>query len=297
MNRLKIMVCLLALTASARGFAHSEEPLTERAVANAITEYVHAKYARDAEGVMSRAHPNLARRAVTDRYWGEPSAEWVRPYTREMLQFYGTEHNAVHHENVGDGRLQIEVFDVYNKSASASVLMDDVFDLLHLAHVDGRWVIVDSAVTILERVGAPAPGLVSGEAAQDEADVRGLVERYCRGFYLEDPDMVQGTCHPMLSKRMLHEREGVDYDTLRRITFEEIRLLALAFNAAERIDPEHGRVQVEVYHLDGQTAAAKLVGETWFDYLQLLKVNGEWTIVNIIFEPLAPVDWGDAPRV
>ena len=31
---------------------------------------------------------------------------------------------------------------------------------------------------------------------------------------------------------------------------------------------------------------AKLTAAVWFDYVQLMRVNGEWKIVNILFEGL-----------
>jgi hypothetical protein len=36
-----------------------------------------------------------------------------------------------------------------------------------------------------------------------------------------------------------------------------------------------------------------MTGAVWFDYFHMMKVNGEWSIVNIMYESLDRSRWAD----
>ena len=91
---LPALACL-AISAAAVG----AEPISEQAVEHAITEYVHAKYAGDAGGVQERTHHAISRYMRTDRYFGQPSDEWLRRYHWDNLRFYATDANRTRHNN------------------------------------------------------------------------------------------------------------------------------------------------------------------------------------------------------
>ena len=67
-------------------------------------------------------------------------------------------------ENPESGRCDITVFDIEQRSASAVVIMEDAIDYLHMIHVDGRWLIGDSAIIPLAEPGANPPGKSNRQA-------------------------------------------------------------------------------------------------------------------------------------
>ncbi|MDF1870523.1 MAG: nuclear transport factor 2 family protein, partial [Phycisphaerales bacterium] len=221
------------------------EPITEEAVTKAIQEYVFAKYAGDVDAVRSRTHHDIARRTVMDTYWGAPSTEWVRIYSHDHLQFYGTSLNQTKLDSPTEGRCEIEVFDIEQFTAAARVIMEDVVDYLHLVHFDGKWLIADSAVIILDEQGARAPG----KSIKDKDTIESIVRDYCIGFYEIDGEKVQDTCHPSLSKRTVEKPDNVDFDFFKLITWEEINVLGETFNTHWGFDPETARCDVEVYEI------------------------------------------------
>lgn len=271
--------------------APEPEPLTEAAVTQAIEEYVRARYAGDAEIAKSRVHENIARRTVADTYWGQPSKEWVRPYTRDLLAFYADPESAQRLDNPSDGRCEIKVFDLEQQTASARVIMEDAVDYLHMIHLNGRWVIGDSAVILLDEPGKKPPALSNRHAAEIDQ----ISRDYCVGFYEIDGDKVQATCHPILSKRSVEQAElsdGTPFEHVSSITWEEINLLGETFNKHWGFEPD-ARCEVEIYEIRGNIAAAKMTGAVWFDYFHLMEVNGEWSIVNIMYESLDRSRWVD----
>lgn len=270
-------------------FAPSPEPITEAAVTRAIEEYVRARYAGDVETATSRLHENIARRMVADTYWGQPSKEWVRPFTRDLIAFYADPNSAQRLDNPSEGRCDIKVFDLEQRTASARVIMEDAVDYLHMIHLNGRWVVGDSAVILLKESGAKPPALSDRHAQTVEQVSRD----YCVGFYEIDGDKVQSTCHPSLSKRSVEQAElsdGTAFEHVSGITWEEINLLGQTFNTHWGFEPD-ARCEVEIYEIRGNIAAVKMTGAVWFDYFHMMKVNGEWSIVNIMYESLDRSRW------
>ncbi len=282
MNLLAPMIVGLLLGAP-ESAPRNAEAIDASAVEHALTEYVHARYAGDADGVRARAHHAISRYRRMDRYFGRPSDQWLRRYNWDNLRFSSTSHNPSRRDDPQHGRLEIEVYDVARWSASARVVMEDVVDLVHLVHFDGAWVVADSAVRLLDTPGADAPA----QDRSEEAAVREVVANYCLGFYHVDGERVQKTCHSGLSKRTVEHARPEDggFDFMRSITYEEVRLLGDYYNASGHIDADTAPVEIEVYYIDDTMAAAKLTAEGWFDYFHIFKVNGEWLIANIMFEP------------
>lgn len=271
--------------------ASPDEPVTEAAVTKAIEEYVRARYAGDVETATSRLHENIARRMVADNYWGQPSKEWVRPFTRDLIAFYADPNSAQRLDNPSEGRCEIKVFDLEQRTASARVIMEDAVDYLHMIHLNGRWVVGDSAVILLKESGAKPPALSDRHAEKVEQVSRD----YCVGFYEIDGDKVQSTCHPSLSKRSVEQVElsnGTEFDHLSGITWEEINILGESFNKNWGFEPD-ARCEIEIYEIRGNIAAVKMTGAVWFDYFHMMKVNGEWSIVNIMYESLDRSRWAD----
>ena len=275
----------------------ASEPITQEAITAAIEEYVRAIYAGDDKTARSRTHTELARQSVADTYWGQPSKEWVRPYSQDDLKLVGTSHNKTRTDIPEDGRCDIQIFDIAQRTASAAVVMEDAVDYLHMIHFEGRWIIADSAMIILDQAGDTPPEITSSEKAdrptRDYADIEKVVRDYCVGFYETNGSKVQRTCHTSLSKRALEHSDPGDFDFLREITYEEIKILGNTFNKTFGFDPETARCEIEIYEVRENVAAVKMTGTVWFDYFHLLKVNNKWQIVNIMFETLPRGEWLD----
>lgn len=282
----------VALLASATLCAHalsvtSEIPngtADEIAVAESLVSYARARAAGDVEGAKSCVHHDVARRVLSKSFWGQPSDDWVRPLNHDQLGAVGRSDAPARRDNAESANADIEVFDIATNSASAMIVMDDVSEIMHLVRFDGAWVVADSVVVPLQETPVPSTD-------EDLAAIERVAVDYTMGFYEIDGDKVQNTCHTDLSKRRLERDTEAGFDYLSRITWEEIRLLGNTFNRHFGFSPETARKDVEIYYADAHHAAAKLTGASWFDYLHLMKVNDEWVIVNIIYEPLPREQW------
>ncbi len=276
----------------------ASEPITKQAITDAIEEYVRARYAGDLETLRARTHPDIARRTVADTYWEQPSKDWVKPSTQEQLSFAPTSLNKARMDNPESGRCDIQVFDITQRTASAAVEMEDAVDYLHMIHFDGRWVIADSAVINLDNPGDTPPAITESETAgrqsRDHKAIEKLARDYCVGFYQINGKKVQRTCHTGLSKRVVEHADAGNFDYLREITYEEIEILGNTFNKSFGFNPDTARVDIDIYEVRENVAAVKMTGTIWFDYFHMLKLNGKWQIVNIMFETLPRNQWEKA---
>jgi hypothetical protein len=114
---------------------------------------------------------------------------------------------------------------------------------------------------------------------------RKAVERaildYVEGTYNVDPALTRRSVHPTLAKRGFIHQDGQYVE--HPMTFEKLVEVAGTFNSDGRIPPDAPK-KVTVYEILDQTASAKL--EAWWgiDYLHLAKYDGEWTIVNVLWQ-------------
>jgi hypothetical protein len=126
----------------------------------------------------------------------------------------------------------------------------------------------------------PAPAL-----AQSDAD-RGAVERaaldYLEGFYEGSTDKIRRGVHPEVVKYGFAMKDGSYSGS--PMSFNQ--MLAFATNVKERgHQPEPGTVKrVEILDVLDQTAAVKVYAWWGSDYLLMAKYEGDWKIVNVLWQ-------------
>ena len=135
-----------------------------------------------------------------------------------------------------------------------------------------------------------ASGLAAAQdAADNETDKEGVVRAaldYMEGAVTADADRVARGVHSELTKVVVRTlpqtgRQSLAYNT-RTTLVEVVRGLA------ERMAEVDKNVEVTVFDVGNDLAAARAVGALWYDYLQLAKIDGEWKIVNVLWAPNQP---------
>ena len=66
------------------------------------------------------------------------------------------------------------------------------------------------------------------------------------------------------------------------ITAQEM-LAGAAEGVGRRTDPAERRLDVSIDHVHGTTATAHASGALYVDYLQLVLLDGRWTILNVLW--------------
>lgn len=150
--RTLIALALLALCSLAH--AKPRPPSSdETAIRAAALDYIEGWYEGSVERMTRAVHPELAKRIVTN----EQGVSRVDQMGASTL---------VANVRRGGGRdtpkerqqKEVTILDRYENSASVKIIASDWIDYLHLAKVDGRWVIVNVLWERKpKRAAAPAP--------------------------------------------------------------------------------------------------------------------------------------------
>ncbi|MEM1176955.1 MAG: nuclear transport factor 2 family protein [Acidobacteriota bacterium] len=126
------------LTASAEA---AGDPAEVEAVRTAVVDYVEAFYQADPERLKRSVEPRLTKIGWTRAKDGEDGAFREHPRTFDQLL-----EGARRYNRTGwlpnDAPKEITVYDVLDKVASAKLVAHWGIDYLHLAKIDGRWMII-----------------------------------------------------------------------------------------------------------------------------------------------------------
>lgn len=123
------------------------------------------------------------------------------------------------------------------------------------------------------------------QTAADSAAIVATALDYIDGFYTSDAARMERAVHPDLAKRIVKDPAGPQ-SQLQNMTAEQL-VEVTGSGAGGRI-PEEARLEdVTILDIYNNMAAVRIDAGMWIDYLQLSRWNGEWKIINVLWE-LAP---------
>lgn len=139
---------------------------------------------------------------------------------------------------------------------------------------------IQMVVVIAALATVPARAVIAQTAA-DSAGIRATAHDYIDGWYSGDAERMERAVHSHLAKRLV-------------ATGPQGRSMLVDLTAAEliqstragygKIPRDKWRDSVTILDIYGNDAVARIDATTWVDFLQLVKWNGTWKIVNVIWE-------------
>ena len=128
-----------------------------------------------------------------------------------------------------------------------------------------------------------AIAIAQTSTSNDDEAIRKTALDYIEGWYSGDAARMERALHPELAKRMI----STDPKT-GRSQFNHMGAMMLVQRTREGIGKKirQDRQSKEVTILDryNNTAVVKIVASDWFDYLEVAKFNGDWKIINVLWE-------------
>lgn len=123
----------------------------------------------------------------------------------------------------------------------------------------------------------------------DQSGIRAAALDYIEGWYSRDAARMERALHPALVKRRMAQdangRGMLDDGGAQRL------IDATRPRPGEATVPVgNKRRDVTILDIHGNAASVKIFADQWVDYLHLIKWEGEWKIVNVLWElhPPAP---------
>lgn len=118
----------------------------------------------------------------------------------------------------------------------------------------------------------------------DDESIRRVATAYLESWLDGDGERMRGALHPDLAKR------GLDYAADRRPTgVHHLTAEYMERSAAKGPRRQFVRTcEVTVLDVANNIASAKVVSQPFIDYLHLAKLDGRWSIVNVLYEDREP---------
>jgi Putative lumazine-binding len=131
---------------------------------------------------------------------------------------------------------------------------------------------------------------IFAQSTEDEAAIKECIMNYVEGYYEADADRMDKAIHPELAKRAVFEdKEGNQFV---QGMSKSLLVHAARHNTNKRgINPDaEFEANIQIFDITGIDATAKCTTNkfTFFDYIHLTKWNGEWKIINVLWNMLPP---------
>lgn len=139
--------------------------------------------------------------------------------------------------------------------------------------------LVSALLTLAPLVSAARPA--TAQTALDSAAIRQTALDYIDGWYSGDADRMERALHTHLAKRLVYT-DQMGHSRLLDLTAEE--LIQSTRAAVGKIPREQWRDSVTVLSVFGNDAVVRIDATTWVDFLEEIKWNGSWKIINVIWE-------------
>jgi len=143
---------------------------------------------------------------------------------------------------------------------------------------------MSSLPLLLAFVAATAPAAAPQATAvdKDKAAITQAALDYAEGYYEGSGERMARAVSPMLTKRGLRSRPGGDPFL---VQMNSEMLVEAARSGRGKLEPEKRSLAVKVLAIDGDVASAQVFTSQFNDYLHLVKRDGEWRLVSVLWHP------------
>ena len=135
---------------------------------------------------------------------------------------------------------------------------------------------------IMLTAGFGVPNVARAQTAADSAAIRATALDYIEGFYTGDAARMERALHTDLKKRIVERKPG-EAETLQEMTADQLVQMT-AGGGGKQMPDEQKRSDVTILDIYGGMASVKIVAGLWVDDMHIAEVDGEWKIVNVLWE-------------
>ena len=238
-------------------------------IVKSITDYMEPWYGAGHEKLVEAIHPTIVKR----KFYPIPATGVF--VLRQVIAL--AKDSDIHPQKpTTEWRNDITICDVFQNIATAKSVGSTWTDYLHLAKLDGRWQIMH---ILFEN---PRADIL----AADQHAIHQTLLDYMESWYSREYDRLEKSFYPAVVKRGFYPLGQTGIICLNISTFSEMveRVRASSLGAKPPRPKAEWVVEIEILDVYQQIATAKTVGDGWVDYVHLAEVNGEWKIVNILYD-------------
>lgn len=125
---------------------------------------------------------------------------------------------------------------------------------------------------------------LQAQTAQDSLDIKRVALAYIEAQHNPNPKLMESALHPRLVKRSVFRSKAAQKDYISEYFAENMVILAETYNAKGDKFPKNPRKEIKLLDVSARTASVKLLADAWIDYMHIVKTNGEWKIINVLWQ-------------
>ena len=135
-----------------------------------------------------------------------------------------------------------------------------------------------TCLSVLLWIRATSP--LQAQSSADSAAIRSTALDYIDGWYTNNPTRMERALHPHLAKRLVWA------DSTGRSHLVDMTALELiqGTKAHPPTPASDRRDDVTILSTYGNVAMVRIEASDWVDFLQEVKWNGSWKIINVVWE-------------
>ncbi|NQZ88396.1 MAG: nuclear transport factor 2 family protein [Colwellia sp.] len=119
-------------------------------------------------------------------------------------------------------------------------------------------------------------------STKDIAEIKRIATGYLIALQQRKPDLMKEVLHEKLAKHTISNyAEGGQY--IRETTYDSLLKFAQSWNSDGTRFPPVPKNQVTILDSYKNMATVKLVSDNWYEYLHLIKMDGQWKIKNLVW--------------
>ncbi|MEM7381236.1 MAG: nuclear transport factor 2 family protein [Bacteroidota bacterium] len=126
---------------------------------------------------------------------------------------------------------------------------------------------------------------VAQNTSKDLDAVKAACMDYIHTFYHADTTLAYKSIHKSLRKTGFYFAEEENkYSEQLEMPFDQLISLAKRWNADGSRANENSPKEVTIFEVSDKTAVAKVSAVWGIDYISLMKIDGKWLIVNVLWQ-------------
>lgn len=125
---------------------------------------------------------------------------------------------------------------------------------------------------------------INAQTRQDSLDIKQVALDYIESQHDVKPEQFERAAHPRMVKRTFWTNKQTKKEYLRETFTDAMILLAETYNQNGDKFPESPQKDVVILDIFDKTASVKLIADDWIDYMHIIKLNGKWQIVNVLWQ-------------
>jgi len=122
------------------------------------------------------------------------------------------------------------------------------------------------------------------QTKEDSLAIHQVALDYIESQHRPNPKQMERALHPRLVKRTFWKDKVTSKEFVSENFAENMIILAERYNSKGDRFPGNPRKEVKLLDVSDRTASVKLYADEWIDYMHIVKVNGQWKIINVLWQ-------------